>query len=202
MTSFFLTAIGGNKTNDRQTEDYYATEPAAADLLIAAERGLSKNIWEPACGEGHLAKRFVERGYEVRASDLINRGYGYQFDFFKSFLEGYNHDIVTNPPYKDAERFVAHGCDLLMPGRLLCLFLKIQFLESVARDDLFDRYPPARIHVCRKRIKCAKNGDFLPKWRLPPTSAIYTPKLLKSSFYSWQSPLKREMQTVYLKKII
>lgn len=37
MTSFFLTAIGGNKTNARQTEDYYATEPAAADLLIAAE---------------------------------------------------------------------------------------------------------------------------------------------------------------------
>lgn len=81
MTSFFLTAIGGNKTNDRQTEDYYATEPAAADLLIAAERGLSKNIWEPACGEGHLAKRFVERGYDVRASDLVDRGYGYQFDF-------------------------------------------------------------------------------------------------------------------------
>lgn len=44
MTSFFLTAIGGNKTNDRQTEDYYATEPAAADLLIAAEPWLSKNI--------------------------------------------------------------------------------------------------------------------------------------------------------------
>lgn len=160
MTSFFLTAIGGNKTNDRQAEDYYATEPAAADLLIAAEPWLSKNIWEPACGEGHLAKRFVERGYDVRASDLINRGYGYQFDFFDQFLEGYDHDIVTNPPYKDAERFVAHGCDILSPGHLLCLFLKIQFLESAARDDLFDRYPPARIHVCRKRIKCAKNGDF------------------------------------------
>ena len=35
MTSFFLTAIGGNKTNDRQTEDYYATEPAAADHSAA-----------------------------------------------------------------------------------------------------------------------------------------------------------------------
>lgn len=127
MTSFFLTAIGGNKTNDRQTEDYYATEPAAADLLIAAEPWLSKNIWEPACGEGHLAKRFVERGYDVRASDLINRGYGYQFDFFKSFLEGYNHDIVTNPPYKDAERFVAHGCNLFPPDTCFVCFLKSSF---------------------------------------------------------------------------
>ena len=72
MTSFFLTAIGGNKTNDRQTEDYYATEPAAADLLIAAEPWLSKNIWEPACGEGHLAKRFVEHGYEVRINTIFS----------------------------------------------------------------------------------------------------------------------------------
>lgn len=163
MTSFFLTAIGGNKTNNRQTEDYYATEPAAADLLIAAEPGLSKNIWECACGEGHLAKRFAECGFAVCGSDLVNRDYGVRHNFFDAVRApffGCGYDIVTNPPYKDAERFVAHGCDILSPGHLLCLFLKIQFLESVARDDLLNRYPPARIHVCRERIKCAKNGDF------------------------------------------
>ena len=42
---------------DRQTEDYYATEPKAAELLLDIMPELN-NIWECACGEGHLAKVF------------------------------------------------------------------------------------------------------------------------------------------------
>lgn len=45
-------------------------------------------------------------------------------------------------------------------GFKCCMFLKVQFFESEKRDELFEKYPPVRIHVCRKRIKCAKNGDF------------------------------------------
>lgn len=66
--------------NEREVNDYYATEPKAAQLLMAVET-FSPMIWECACGEGHLAREFATAGYKVYASDLIDRGYGRQQDF-------------------------------------------------------------------------------------------------------------------------
>lgn len=69
--------------NERQEDDYYATEPKAATLLMEVEQ-FSPFIWECACGEGHLAKEFEKAGYNVYSSDKVNRGYGYVQDFLKS----------------------------------------------------------------------------------------------------------------------
>ena len=66
--------------HERETNDYYATEPKAAQLLMEVEK-FSPMIWECACGEGHLAKEFAKAGYQVYATDLIDRGYGFQQDF-------------------------------------------------------------------------------------------------------------------------
>lgn len=68
---------------DREVNDYYATEPKAADLLMDVET-FSPMVWECACGEGHLAKEFEKAGYHVYATDLIDRGYGYQLDFMSA----------------------------------------------------------------------------------------------------------------------
>ena len=65
---------------DRETNDYYATDPYAATLLMEQET-FSRRIWECACGEGHLAKEFQKAGYLVYSSDLIDRGFGYVQDF-------------------------------------------------------------------------------------------------------------------------
>ena len=70
--------------NEREINDYYATEPKAARLLMEVEN-FSPAIWECACGEGHLAKEFEKAGYKVYASDIVNRGYGSQADFLQSF---------------------------------------------------------------------------------------------------------------------
>lgn len=60
---------------DRAEHDYYATDPIAAEWLMKIEK-LDNNIWECACGEGHLAKPFIEAGYKVKCTDLIDRGFG------------------------------------------------------------------------------------------------------------------------------
>lgn len=65
---------------DREVNDYYATEPKAAHLLLDEEK-FSEFIWECACGEGHLAEEFKKRGHIVYATDLIDRGYGFVQDF-------------------------------------------------------------------------------------------------------------------------
>lgn len=68
---------------DRQVDDYYATEPKAAILLMEVEQ-FSPMIWECACGEGHLSEEFRKAGYQVYSSDLVNRGYGNEQDFLQS----------------------------------------------------------------------------------------------------------------------
>jgi hypothetical protein len=85
---------------ERQEEDYYATDPKAAELLLDLET-FSKNIWECSCGEGHLSKVFEKAGYVVKSTDLINRGYGEPgIDFLDKNIKEWTGDIITNPPYK------------------------------------------------------------------------------------------------------
>lgn len=157
---FTCLAASNHALGERQKDDYYATEPKAAKLLLEVEPSLN-NIWECACGEGHLAEVFRKAGKLNLATDLINRGYG---DGIRNFLDknigGYIGDIVTNPPYKFAKEFVEKALEIVSEGAKVCMFLKVTFLEGKARKELFKKYPPKTIYVCSGRINCAKNGEF------------------------------------------
>lgn len=165
----------------REENDYYATEPIAGHLLLEVEPELN-NIWECACGEGHLAKVFDEAGKLGKATDLVNRGYGTQEDFLINTNPYHNGDIVTNPPYTHAQEFVENALARVDEGRKVCMFLKVLFLESKARRKLFDKQPPKTIYVSSSRINCAKGGDF----------EKYTTKALAYAWYVWVQGYKGE----------
>lgn len=60
--SVFKTLAASNHSDsERQKEDYYATEPRAAELLLENEE-FDAPIWECACGEKHLSNVFANRG--------------------------------------------------------------------------------------------------------------------------------------------
>ena len=160
--SIYKTLGASNHTyKEREVNDYYATDPIAGEWLLDLEKShLSDNIWEPSCGEGHLSKVFKERMYKVKSTDLIDRGYGEGGVNFLKSTEKWNGDIITNPPYKFAKEFVEKALELVNNGRLVCMFLKIQFLEGKKRKELFLNNPPKRIWVSSSRITCAKNADF------------------------------------------
>lgn len=158
--STFVTLGASNHTSaEREPNDYYATHPKAAEMLCD-EIELSHRIWECACGEGHLAKVFERRGHEVKATDLIFRGYGDGGVDFLSQLEVFDGDIVTNPPYKYATEFVKHALELVPNGRKVAMFLKITFLEGKRRYEMFRKTPPRWIYVSIARLPCAIGGDF------------------------------------------
>lgn len=156
---FKTLGASNHSRHERQAEDYYATDPIAANLLLEVEPELN-NIWECACGEWHLAKVFNNAGILGKASDLINRGYGDVEDFLLNTEPYHNGDIVTNPPYKFAQEFVEQALRKVDTGRKVCLFLKVLFLETQKRKQLFTKYPPKTIYISSSRINCAKNGDF------------------------------------------
>lgn len=144
-------------THDREENDYYATDPDAINYLFLKDDQFS-DVWECACGAGHLAKRIAAFGKLAKASDIINRGYGEQMDFFDA--TAWHGDIITNPPYRWAEKFIEHGLAIIPTGRKIAYFLRLQFLESKQRYWLYKTYPPVAVYVFSGRISCAINGDF------------------------------------------
>lgn len=74
--SVFSTIGASNYAKEeREANDYYATDSIAIDVLLD-KASLSHKVWECACGAGHLSKRLLELGYNVKSTDLINRGFG------------------------------------------------------------------------------------------------------------------------------
>lgn len=145
---------------ERQSEDYYATDPIAARLLLDVEPFDGK-IWECACGEKHLARVLEDAGFEVRSSDIVDRCGNEVFDFLGiENCEPWYGNIVTNPPYKYAVEFIYKALSLIPEGNKVAMFLKVQFLEGKSRKMLYKDFPPKTIYVSSSRINCAKNGDF------------------------------------------
>lgn len=160
IETYFRGIGASNHTDkDREINDYYATPPAAIDCLLE-KATLDKNIWECACGQGHISKRLIELGYNVKSTDLIDRGYGVGGVDFFSVWEPFCGDILTNPPYKLAQEFCEHALDLIPEGNKVFMFLKVQFLESKRRRVLFDRKQLKTVYVLSGRMSCAINGDF------------------------------------------
>lgn len=166
--STFVQLGSSNHTDkDREINDYYATDPKALEIFLDKLKEdkfeLHNNIWEPACGEGHLSKVLEKRGYNVYSSDLIARGYGWESDFLQTKVSNLNLDILTNPPYKYAKEFVEKALEIQVNGYYTIMFLKIQFLEGQARKNLFKKYPPKYVYVNSKRQICYINGDMSKK---------------------------------------
>ena len=158
--SIYKTLGASNHTEkEREENDYYATEPKAVELLCELEQ-FAPNIWECACGGGHLAKQLKLAGYDVWASDLIDRGFGMVNLDFLTYKGSWDGDIITNPPYKYAKEFIEKSMEVINDGSKVAMFLKIQFLEGKARKQLFEKYPPKIIYVSSSRLLCAKNADF------------------------------------------
>ena len=154
-------ALGASSHADheRQSDDYYATEPKATEWLCRLEQ-FEGRILEPSCGEGHMSEVLKKAGYEVVSRDLVNRGYGEVADFLAIDNQVWDGNIVTNPPYKYAQQFVEKALSIIPEGKKVAMFLKLTFLEGKARRELFRSSPPIRVWVSSSRLKCAMNGDF------------------------------------------
>lgn len=165
-TSVFKTlGASSHSDEDREKDDFYATDPLAGKYLLEMEE-LSDVIIDNSYGAGHLMKFLSESGKKIIGYDIESRfDNDLALDFHKedwlSVREiDSNADIVFNPPYKYAKEFVEHSIKLAGKGRKICAFLKVQFLEGKSRKEFFRKYPPKRVWISSSRILCVKNGQF------------------------------------------
>ena len=133
-------------------EDLYETPAVAVQALMQVEH-LPHYLWEPAAGRGAIVDVLRTAGHEVLASDLIDYGEPTHFAERDFLLERKVPDgcemIITNPPYKLAEKFVAHALDLC--PRVIML-LRLAFLESERRRRILENCGLARVYVFRNRL--------------------------------------------------
>lgn len=162
-STFVTLGASNHSEKEREKNDFYATDPKALEIFLDKLKEdnikLHNNIWECACGKGHLSKVLEKYKFNVTNTDLINRGYGNTMDFLK-YNNSFYGDILTNPPYKYAKEFVEKGLEVIEDGYYVIMFLKIQFLEGQARQKLFKENPPKYVYVNSKRQMCAMNGEF------------------------------------------
>jgi hypothetical protein len=132
--------------------DLYETPPEATLALLRAEQ-LPHRLWEPAAGRGAIVKILRAAGHEVLASDLVDYGEPTHFVRRDFLMERKAPDgceaIVTNPPFRLADQFVAHALELC--PRVVML-LRLAFLESVRRRGILEDRGLARVHVFRDRL--------------------------------------------------
>ena len=160
--SVFATMAATNHfEEEREVNDYYATEPKAVKLLLELEK-IEGTIWECACGEGHLSKEMERLGYDVISTDLVWRGFGDGvYDFISPKNTGKTHfNIITNPPFVTANDFILKGLEVLGKGKKMALFLPIRYLEGKSRGKIFKEFPPYKIYISRSRLQTARNGQF------------------------------------------
>lgn len=169
-TTFVTLGASNHSDKDREKDDFYATDPQALEIFFEKLKQdnikLHKEVWECACGQGHLSEVLKKHDYDVYSTDKVDRGYGdKQIDFLKEkcFYDDLKADILTNPPYKYAKEFVEKALRIQAPGYYTIMFLKIQFLEGQARKELFKKYPPKYVYVNSVRQICYINGDMSKK---------------------------------------
>lgn len=144
----------GSKNRSRHTrpaDDHFPT-PREAVYPLVRHLALPHRIWEPACGEGHIAKVFEDYGYEVEGTNLIDRGYGEHGVDFLATKKARASCIVTNPPFSLDEEFVLHA--LALEVDVACFFLSIKKLSGATRYQLIHGpTPPALVLPFIQRIK-------------------------------------------------
>ncbi len=143
---------------DLDGPDFYPTPAWATEALLRVE-SFQGGIMEPACGDGAISKVLQKAGYEIESSDLYDRGFGLYGGDFLLMTQGKFPvlNIVTNPPYILAEKFVLKALEIAQ--RKVALFLRLAFFESDTRyEAIFARTPPIRAWAFSQRVTMYPNG--------------------------------------------
>src|SRR3990167_1838690 len=151
-------ALKTKAPSKRKKDDFYATPPEVTRALLSNER-FNGPIWEPACGDGAMSEVISkEYGYEVFSSDLVHRGYHDQkttADFLThpvQLLPIVVGSIITNPPFKLANKFVLKAIDVAIYK--VAMLFRLLYLEGMWRkENIFDKYPPSTVYVLSDRPK-------------------------------------------------
>jgi hypothetical protein len=192
-------AVMASRAEPDNSLNYFPTPPWATRALMehvlpTLDVHEYRSVWEPACGEGHMAEVLREYCPAVRASDVFAYGHGEILDFLRAEMPSPCDWIITNPPFADdaefgdkATAFVLRALDLADVG--VAMFTRSQWaVEGVNRfERIFRDRPPTlaaffveRVNLCKGRWDPAGDTATAYSWlvwmrRLKPQPPMWIP---------------------------
>lgn len=140
----------------------YETPIWAVEALLKRE-SFEGEILEPCCGLGKISKTLETYGYTVISSDKRNgeKIYGTGGVDVYSIKQCYS-NIITNPPYeRNLDNMVRH-MSLLYKNKM-ALLLRLNFLESERRFQLFVSSPLKVVYIFSSRVTMYPEGTEAPQ---------------------------------------
>lgn len=153
---------------EREKDDFYPTPPEPTRALLHAELDRLRqlgNIWEPAAGDGAMAREMRAVGLLPFCSDLIDRGMGALIRDFYDFnaWDRPARAIVTNPPFSECgwgngkARWLKHALDVL-DVEYMALLMNWGWPGAGGLGPFYAAHPPARVYLMRWKIDFTGQG--------------------------------------------
>lgn len=142
----------------RDPHDWYCEPAWCSERLFALEK-FEGAICDPACGIGTILKSAQAAGHWTDAQDLVDRGFpGTRVADFLKTHSIIACNIVSNPPFGIAEKFVAHA--LTIAERRVAMLLPANWVQGDKRSRWLASTPLRKVLF------------ITPRPSMPPGSAI------------------------------
>jgi len=178
--------VASYKRWERKPADLYPTPVNAVESIMGLVHSLNvKKVWEPACGDGRIARVLEWHGYDVLGTDLREHtGYGFGgLDFINDDPArkwGWDTSdvdlIITNPPFSLAREFIERALSIT-PN--VIMLVKQNYYNTDNRYDFFGKHRPAM---------------FLPlTWRLAFLPERGKSPLMDCAWAVWTDQVKNDL---------
>lgn len=125
----------------RHEHDFYV-EPQWVSVRLFEFESFRGGIWDPAAGLGRIVLAARSVGLDVVASDIVDRGAAdYTGNFFAASKRAPN--IVSNPPFSIAEKFVKHA--LWLATDKVAMLLPSNWIQGDRRSRWLETTPLYRV---------------------------------------------------------
>ncbi len=153
-------AGGGGKKKADNPDEFFPTAEGTTRALIPVlhEIGWPNQVWENACGAGHISKELLAAGFKVKSTNLTDRGYGMIGVNFLSQEKAIAPSIVTNPPFSLADDFLVHAITMLGIEHVAML-LPNGIYHAKGRVESFEIHKPSLILPLTWRLDVTGEGN-------------------------------------------
>jgi hypothetical protein len=137
----------------RSDSDWY-TEPSWCSARLFEAEVFAGAIHDPAVGTGRVVEAALAHGFEATGADIVDRGFSFPVRDFALTTTPVD-NIVTNPPFALAQRFIEHGL-------------------ALARRNVAVIFPTARLNAARWLADTPLQRIWLltPRPSMPPGETI------------------------------
>jgi len=151
---------------ERKEDEFHPTPPEAIRSFLRAEIDRLRDfdsVWDASAGDGALVREMQAVGLNVIASDLVDRGAGYQIKNFYDFKTAPSKRSVQNPPFNECNygngraRWLLHALETL-ELEYMALLLNWSWPGAGGLAQFWAAHPPARVYLMRWKLDFTGQG--------------------------------------------